>query len=384
MAEEAKLIIVDGSVGLKRTISIKIMNDPALRLVSAVSTTMEAGEKIKFFKPSAIVLGIERVDATNVAAYERFITEAALPMVIVTNESAKLLHLARKTRIEFVARPPMGDTARADIAADEVCQKAKQMLRIAPTMAMPQQRIVPNVQHTMSAPPQVAADGQQPFGVGLNPNMRSVYSIQAGAIVKPQLTHSRYGNQLIAIGSSTGGTEAVFAFLTKLPQDMPPILIVQHMPPVFTKLYADRLNVNCKIEVREAANGDELYPGLALIAPGDRQMCLTRRGGKLAVECVRTDKVSGHCPSVDLLFETVAAAMGDKATGVIMTGMGKDGAQGMLKMHDRGAYTIGQDPESCIVYGMPKAAFDLGAVDIQAPPEKIPELLQKAIDKKVR
>lgn len=171
--------------------------------------------------------------------------------------------------------------------------------------------------------------------------------------------------KIIAIGSSTGGTEAVLEILKRLPQEVPPILIVQHMPPVFTRMYAERLNDICKMTVWEARNGDKLKPGLVLLAPGDFQMKLIKKSDGFYVQCAKGEKVNGHAPSVDVLFNSVASLAGRNAVGVILTGMGKDGAEGLLNMKKNGAYTIGQNQESCIVYGMPKAAFDIGAVDRQ-------------------
>ena len=161
--------------------------------------------------------------------------------------------------------------------------------------------------------------------------------------------------QLIAMGASTGGTEALLAVLERLPATLPPIVITQHMPAVFTKMYADRLNKICKMEVREAADGDKLYPGLCLIAPG------------------------GHCPSIDYLFHSVAEVYGEHALGILLTGMGRDGAEGLLSMHEKGAYTLGQDKESSVVYGMPMEAFKLGAVDRQGNLEEIADYLLCAV-----
>jgi len=172
-------------------------------------------------------------------------------------------------------------------------------------------------------------------------------------------------DKIIAIGSSTGGTEAIVEILQRFPAEMPPILIVQHMPAVFTKMYADRLNDICNMTVWEAKDGDKLKPGLVLIAPGDFQMRVVKKYDGLYVECFKGEKVNGHAPSVDVLFDSVAEVIGEKAIGVILTGMGGDGAKGMARMHDKGAITIGQDQESCVVYGMPKVAFELGAVDEQ-------------------
>lgn len=176
-------------------------------------------------------------------------------------------------------------------------------------------------------------------------------------------------NRIIAIGSSTGGTETVLGILKALPADAPPVLIVQHMPPVFTKLYAERLHGVCKMSVWEAQDGDVLKRGLALLAPGDFQMRLEHANGVYSVRCERGEKETGHCPSVNVLFHSVAEAAGSKGIGVMLTGMGRDGAEGMLAMREAGAMTFGQTEESCVVYGMPKAAFDIGAVVKQLPAE---------------
>ena len=171
--------------------------------------------------------------------------------------------------------------------------------------------------------------------------------------------------QIIAMGASTGGTEALLAILEKLPGNLPPIVITQHMPPIFTNMYAERLNRICKMEVREAKDQDRLYPGLCLIAPGGLQMQVVKDREGLKVSCLEGEKVSGHCPSIDYLFSSVAKECGEHAVGILLTGMGRDGAHGLLSMHEKGAYTLGQDEESSVVYGMPMEAYKLGAVDKQ-------------------
>lgn len=171
--------------------------------------------------------------------------------------------------------------------------------------------------------------------------------------------------QIIAMGASTGGTEALLAILEKLPGNLPPIVITQHMPPIFTNMYAERLNRICKMEVREAKDQDKLYPGLCLIAPGGLQMQVVKDREGLKVSCMEGEKVSGHCPSIDYLFSSVAKECGEHAVGILLTGMGRDGAHGLLLMHETGAYTLGQDEESSVVYGMPMEAYKLGAVDKQ-------------------
>ncbi|MGM9539738.1 chemotaxis-specific protein-glutamate methyltransferase CheB [Anaerovibrio sp.] len=173
--------------------------------------------------------------------------------------------------------------------------------------------------------------------------------------------------QLIAIGASTGGTEALSAILKALQPPLPPIVIVQHIPPMFSKLFADRLNNECHISVKEAENGDKLEDNCAYVAPGDKQMMVKRFGDMMQLDVNYGPKVNGHCPSVDVLFNSVAERIGDRAMGVILTGMGEDGARGLLKMREAGSVTLGQDEASCVVYGMPRAAYERGAVVQQLP-----------------
>ena len=181
--------------------------------------------------------------------------------------------------------------------------------------------------------------------------------------------------ELIAMGASTGGTEALLAVLKELAGNLPPIVITQHMPPVFTEMYAERLNRLCAMEVREAKDGDELYSGLCLIAPGGLQMRVHKDVLGSRVSCTEEEKVSGHCPSVDVLFHSVAEQYEASAIGILLTGMGKDGAKGLLAMHEQGAYTLGQDEKSSVVYGMPMEAYKLGAVSRQGNLEQIPQYL---------
>ena len=185
---------------------------------------------------------------------------------------------------------------------------------------------------------------------------------------------------IIGLGASTGGTEATLEVLKRLPADIPGMLIVQHMPTGFTQMYADRLNRLCQMEVREAKHGDEVRRGLALLAPADYQMRVVRSGSRYTVSCTSGEKVSGHRPSVDALFFSMAEQVRCKMVGIIMTGMGRDGADCLLHMRKAGAYTIGQDKESCVVYGMPMVAQNIGAVQIQASCENISSVLLRHLN----
>lgn len=193
---------------------------------------------------------------------------------------------------------------------------------------------------------------------------------------RPKLRRS---DIVIALGASTGGTEALERVVRRFPEDTPPVVIVQHMPAGFTKLYAERLNRSCKMEVKEAEDGDRLRRGLIIIGAGDFHLRLQKDVRGFFVSSKSGERVSGHCPSVDVLFNSVASAAGPNAIGAILTGMGRDGADGLLAMREAGAFTIGQDKDSCVVYGMPMEAYKIGAVEVQAPLDKIPEIILGSI-----
>lgn len=181
--------------------------------------------------------------------------------------------------------------------------------------------------------------------------------------------------KIIAIGASTGGTEAVLAIVRHFPKEIPGVVVTQHMPAGFTRMYAERLNSICEFEVREAKHGDLVHPGLMLLAPGGFQMRVIRMGSGYSVSVTDEEKVNGHAPSVDVLFDSVALAAGSHAIGCILTGMGADGAKGLLHMRQHGAYTFGQDKDSCVVYGMPMEAYRMGAVCRQGSLLTLPGLI---------
>jgi two-component system chemotaxis response regulator CheB len=195
------------------------------------------------------------------------------------------------------------------------------------------------------------------------PNMRDLVKMVNG------------DRKIVAIASSTGGTNALEQILRDIPADGPPIVVVQHMPSGFTKLFAERIDAVFPMDIKEAESGDYLKQGLMLLAPADRHMRLVKKNGNLAVECFTGTKIHGVMPAADVLFESVAELAKDKAIGVILTGMGADGAKGLMLMHNAGATTIGQNKETCVVYGMPKVAKDLGAVDMELPIDKIAETI---------
>ncbi|HBV84684.1 MAG TPA: chemotaxis response regulator protein-glutamate methylesterase [Lachnospiraceae bacterium] len=196
-----------------------------------------------------------------------------------------------------------------------------------------------------------------------------------------QAVHTTKGTGIIAIGASTGGTEAVASVIRYLKKDVPGIVLVQHMPEGFTNMFAQRLDSEGEMSAKEAKSGDVVKPGQVLLAPGDKQMRIVKVNGMYQVECRYGPRVTGHCPSVDALFESVARTAGKEAIGVLMTGMGSDGAKGLLAMKNAGARTIGQDEKTCVVYGMPKVAYEIGAVNWQVPLEQIAPKIYYLLDK---
>jgi two-component system chemotaxis response regulator CheB len=249
--------------------------------------------------------------------------------------------------VEVIAKPQLGLRQFLENASGELLTA----IRAAAQAKIRQMRTTPP--SSASVAPKLSAD--------------AMLSAPAGHIV------NRSTERIVAIGTSTGGTQALEAVLTKLPGVTTGIVIVQHMPEKFTAMFAERLNSLCAIEVREAKDGDRVLPGRALIAPGGRHMMLKRSGAQYYVEVADGPVVNRHKPSVDVLFRSVAQVAGRNALGVIMTGMGDDGARGMKEMHDAGAQTIAEDESTCVVFGMPKVAIDMGGVDKIVPLPRIPE-----------
>ena len=261
-------------------------------------------------------------------------------MILVSSLNLKVFDALAVGAVDFVRKPDDQQSTEAFIAA-----------------------LVQKVIIASSARPRPAAAAAATGG-----------TLSAGAI--PKLGNSpNLNNVIIGLGASTGGTEATLAVMKRLPADIPPMVIVQHMPPGFTKMYAERLNRLCAMEVKEAQSGDELRRGLAVVAPADLQCRVVRIGTRYTVNCTPGEKVSGHRPSVDAMFQSMADVVTCKMVGIIMTGMGQDGAVGLLAMRKKGAYTIGQDKESSVVYGMPGVAQNIGAVMVQASCDNVSNVL---------
>lgn len=321
-----KVLIVDDSLFFRTALQRALSGDAGLEVVGTASGAADAEKKIKELTPDVVTMDVEMPDMKGTDFIKKLIPIHPVPVVLVSALNLGIFEALDAGAVDFVKKPSDQHENDFQIFCNELSVKIK-----------------------------IASTAKVKKALALVPS-----------IPLPSLKSGNYEKHLIAIGASTGGTEATLEILKQLPADIPGILVVQHMPVGFTKMYADRLNRLCSFEVQEAQDGDRVRPGLALVAPGDRHMTLEKNYRGYYVRCAEGEKVSGHCPSVDVLFQSVARTAGSSAIGVILTGMGRDGAQGLLKMRQSGAYTVGQDKASSVVYGMPAVAFEIGAVVKQA------------------
>lgn len=319
-----RVLVVDDSMMFREVMMRGLSKDPGIEVIGAAVDAYEARDKIINLHPDVLTLDIEMPRISGVEFLKQLMPQYPLPVVMVSGASEAVFDALNAGAVDFVDKPDPSRRESMDSFINEMIIKIK----IASTAKVGH--------YKREAPP--ASAGQ-----------------------------SKNTQMLIAIGASTGGTEAILEVLRDLPRDIPGIVIVQHMPPVFTKMYADRLNNICQIEVKEAADADRVMPGRALLAPGGFHLRVAKDVNGYYVRVAEGEKVNGHCPSVDVMFDSVADTVKGNAVGVILTGMGNDGAKGMLKMHQNGAYNLGQDEKSCVVYGMPMVAFNLGGVDKQCP-----------------
>lgn len=329
-----RVLIVDDSATARAVLSDILSSDSGIEVVGTASDAFVARDKIVELRPDVICLDVEMPRMDGITFLKKLMHYMPLPVVMVsslTQSGAKTtLEALEAGAVDFVAKPHSHIYDGKDEMKDELISKIK-----AAAKAKIHKRTLADTQ-------------------------------QANTTSLAQTT-----NKIVAIGASTGGTEALKDVLMALPRNAPGTVIVQHMPANFTPLFAQRLNTLCSMEIREAKNGDSIIPGVALIAPGDYHMVVRRSGARYYVEIGNGEKVSGHRPSVDVLFNSVAKIAGSNAIGVILTGMGSDGAKGLFAMKNAGANTIGQDEASCVVYGMPKVAYEIGAVEKQLPLNRV-------------
>ncbi len=340
-----RVLIVDDSAVVRQTLADLISSDPELEVMGTAADPFAAAERIRAEKPDVILLDVEMPRMDGVTFLKKIMAQHPTPVVmcssLVGDKTATLSEAMAAGAVEVICKPQVGIRGFLEESRVRICDSVRaaaqaRLSRLRPT-------------------PAIAA------------------KLSADAVLPPPGTRAmtRTTEKIVAVGASTGGTEALRLFLRQLPPDSPPIVIVQHMPEGFTAAFARRLNDECAVSVTEARNGDRLLRGHALIAPGNRHTLLARSGATYAIEVRDGPLVSRHRPSVDVLFRSVARYAGANAVGIIMTGMGDDGARGLKEMRDAGARTLGQDEESCVVYGMPAEARRHGAVESELPLERL-------------
>lgn len=343
-----KVLIVDDSAVVRSILSHVLSKESDIKIVGGAKDPFEARELIIAFRPDVILLDIEMPRMDGLTFLKKLQEHYPVPVIMCSGAASANSHAALKSielgAVDFVAKPSGGGAQ----ALRRLCEDLSYKIRAA-AIAMPSRPVIPASATASSLSFRCA---------GLDPS-----------------------SYLVAIGASTGGTEAIKQLLSKVPADFPPCVIVQHMPAGFTKSFAERLDQFSAMRVNEAVDGDILVPGRAFVARGEIQMTVGRSAGRWRIAYGTEKPVNRHCPSVDVLFDSVARHAGKQAAGILLTGMGADGAKGLLNMRNCGAMTFAQDHDSCVVYGMPKVAVQLKAVQKSAPPADIPDCLRLALQR---
>ncbi len=338
--KKLRVLIVDDSATVRQTLKEILESDPAIEVMATASDPYVAVERIRHEVPDVITLDVEMPRMDGLTFLDKLMRQCPVPVVVCSTlterSSATALAALEKGAVEIITKPKLGTKQFLEESRIRICDAVKSAahVRVKPLRAP-------------AASPVVAP------------------KLTADAMLEPPRSNAmiQTTEKIVAIGASTGGTEALRVFLEALPADAPGVLIVQHMPEKFTASFAERLNTLCRVTVKEAQDGDSVIRGQALIAPGNKHLLLKRSGARYYVEVRDGPLVSRHRPSVDVLFRSTARYAGRNAVGVIMTGMGDDGARGLREMKEAGAYSIAQDEASCVVFGMPAEAIKLGAVD---------------------
>lgn len=341
-----RVLVVDDSAIVRQTMTEIINSDPVLEVMSAAADPFIAAERMREEAPDVITLDVEMPRMDGITFLQKIMSQHPIPVVIcsslVEDHSGTALKALEYGAIEIIQKPRVGTKQFLEESRIRICDAIK---------AAAQARVRP-LSKVRQVEPKLTADA---------------------VIAKPSANAAMVEttDKVVVVGASTGGTEAIRVFLEAMPPDAPGIVIVQHMPEHFTKSFANRLDSLCKMSVKEAQNNDTVMTGRVLIAPGNYHTLLKRSGARYYVEIKEGPLVSRHRPSVDVLFRSTARYAGPNAVGVIMTGMGDDGARGLLEMKEAGAYTFGQDEATCVVYGMPQEAVKRGAVDKVLPLESL-------------
>jgi two-component system chemotaxis response regulator CheB len=352
---KTRVLVVDDSALVRQTLSAILESDPDIEVVATASDPFVAADILRHTVPDVITLDIEMPRMDGLTFLRKIMSQHPIPVVICSSLAEAGAETTLKAleygAVSIIQKPKIGTKQFLEESRVLICDevKAAALAKVKPYTPTP------------TPTPKLSADVMLP---------------KPGAQAMIETT-----DKVVAVGASTGGTEALARLLSALPADSPGIVVVQHMPEQFTRAFARRLDGLCAISVKEAEDGDPVLRGHALIAPGGRHMLLLRSGARYTVRIKDGPLVSRHRPSVDVLFRSTARYAGKNAVGVIMTGMGDDGARGMREMHDAGAHTIAQDETSCVVFGMPKEAIAAGGVDEILPLDAIPAAILRACGK---
>jgi two-component system chemotaxis response regulator CheB len=354
VTRKIRVLIVDDSAVVRQTMAEILSSDPNIEIMGTAADPMIAAERMKDEVPDVITLDVEMPRMDGLTFLKKIMTQHPIPVVmcssLTTGGSETVLKALEYGAVDIIEKPKLGAKQFFEESKMRICDA----VRSASLAKISRMR-----ERSSLAVPKLTAD----------------------AVIEKPVSRAmiQTTEKVIVVGASTGGTEALRIFLESMPPDAPGIVIVQHMPEKFTEAFAKRIDGLCRISVKEAANDDSVIRGRALIAPGNRHMLLKRSGARYYVEIKDGPLVCRHRPSVDVLFRSAARYAGKNVVGVIMTGMGDDGAKGMLEMKEAGAFNIAQDEESCVVFGMPRKAIELGAVDKVLALDRIPEtVLAKA------
>ncbi|KIH75353.1 two-component system, chemotaxis family, response regulator CheB [Geoalkalibacter ferrihydriticus] len=345
-AEKIKVLIVDDSAVVRQALADILSSDPGIEVIATASDPFVAAERLKKQLPDVITLDVEMPRMDGLTFLQKIMSQHPIPVVMCSSLTERGSQTALKAleygAVDIITKPRLGTREFLAESRVRICDAVK---------AAAGARLVKLSARTLEASPKLTADAILPV-------------VSSKAMIATT-------EKVVVVGASTGGTEALRVFLEALPLDMPGIVVVQHMPEHFTATFAQRLDSLCRVSVKEAEDNDTVLRGRVLIAPGNRHCLLKRSGARYYVEIKDGPLVSRHRPSVDVLFRSTARYAGANAVGIIMTGMGDDGARGMREMKDAGARTIAQDEATCVVFGMPNEAVKHGGVDKVLPLEKI-------------
>lgn len=378
-----KVVVVDDSALVRSVLTQMINSQPDMQCVGAAHDPYQARELIRETDPHVITLDVEMPRMDGLDFLEKLMRLRPTPVVMIstlTERGAEITIRALELgAIDFVAKPKLGIAQGMQLATAEITEK----IRIAASAKLTR-RSAAAAAALSGAPAKAAAPIVTRVPAGISANEPAVAEKRLSAVA-PGMIASRPAapaskarvstEKLIAVGASTGGTEAIRELLTQLPADFPAVLITQHMPAGFTRSFADRLNTLCKMAVSEAVDGERALPGHAYIAPGGMHMVVERSGANYVLRLLDTEPVNRHKPSVEVMFDSVARVVGGNATGVMLTGMGGDGAAAMRRMREAGAFNVAQDEASCVVYGMPREAVAAGGVHESLPLQAISQRL---------